>query len=349
MGKKIAIVGAGALGGHVGAYLTRSGEDVILIDPWPEHVEQMRGHGLELLGVTEDENFTTPVRAMHLTEVQCLTKEPIDIAFVSTKSYDTVWATTMIAQYLAPGGFVVSLQNSINEERIAGVVGWGKTVGCIASMIAVELFEPGRIQRNVSKGGEKHIVFRVGEVHGRTTERVTEIAEMLKPVDSSKVTENLWGERWSKLCINAMRNSVSASTGQGGNQNDREEVTRRLAIRLAGEAIDVGLALGYDLENMYGMSPAMISAAGGGDAAALEEVENTLIENTRFRNDEQRPSMGQDIRKGRRTEIDFINGLVAEKGKEAGIPTPANEAIAEVVRKVERGELKPDPANVAHI
>ena len=74
--------------------------------------------------------------------MQSLAKQaPIDIAFVAVKSYDTEWATMLIKPYLAPSGFVVSLQNCLNEEKIAAIVGWGKTVGCIASVISVDMFE----------------------------------------------------------------------------------------------------------------------------------------------------------------------------------------------------------------
>ena len=350
MAKRLAIVGAGALGGHVGAYLAREGRDVTLIDPWPEHVEVMRRDGLTLRGQTAPENFTTKVNAIHITELQAAgMAKPFDIAFVATKSYDTVWATAMIAQYLAPDGFCVSLQNGINEERMASVVGWGKTVGCIAATIAVELVKPGLVQRNVALGGTRHTVFRVGEAHGRVSPRVTEIAEMLKCVDSAKATANLWGERWSKLVINCMRNPVSAATGRGGNANDRDPMTRRLSFRIAAEAIKVGLAHGYMLEDIYKMDPQQLMAAGYGDAKALAACEATLLEGTRYRNDEQRPSMGQDILKGRRTEIDYINGLVVAKAKELAIPTPANEGIVAAVRKVERREVPPSPEVVAHI
>lgn len=124
--RNIAIVGAGALGGHVGGYLTRNGERVTFIDPWPEHVETMRRDGLTLRGQSAPENYTVPVKALHITELQSVVKAaPFDIAFVAMKSYDTVWAAHMIKPYLAPDGFVVSLQNGINEERIASVVGWG--------------------------------------------------------------------------------------------------------------------------------------------------------------------------------------------------------------------------------
>ncbi len=350
MTRRIAVVGAGAVGGYVGGHLTNHGHDVTLIDPWPEHVERMRGEGLVLTGMTEAENVTVPVKAIHLTELQAVANTaPFDFAFVSTKSYDSEWAAMMVRQYLAPDGFVVSLQNGINEERIAGIVGWGKTIGCIASTIAVELTEPARIRRNVPLGGDRHTVFRVGETHGRKTERVREIAAMLADIDSVKVTTNLWGERWSKLVVNAMRNPVSAATGRGGNANDRDDHTRRLAIRLAAEAIEVGLAHGYELEAVYRMEPQKLMAAGKGDDAALEEVEATLLDNLRFRNDDQRPSMGQDMQKGRRTEIDYINGLVVEKATELGIPVPANEGIVVAVKSVERGKATAGPETVAHI
>src|SRR5205085_605845 len=118
--------------------------DVTLVDFWPENVEAIRASGLRISHVGDVAELTVPARALHVTEVQRLAKEqPIDIAFVCTKSYDTAWATTMIAQYLAPGGFVVSLQNCMNEATIAGIVGWGKTLGSIASMITVELCAPG--------------------------------------------------------------------------------------------------------------------------------------------------------------------------------------------------------------
>src|ERR1043166_4607 len=215
MGKRIAVVGTGALGGYIGGYLAHHGHDVTLIDMWPENIEAIRARGLELDGGTPAEKFTVKnAKTMHLTEVQSLAKQrPIDIAFVAVKSYDTEWATMMIRPYLAADGYVVSLQNCLNEERIAGVVGWGRTLGVIASMISVNLYEAGRIRPNVPKGGDQHTIFRVGEIHGRVSKRVEELVAMFALIDSAKATTNLWGERWTKLCQNGMRNGVSAATG----------------------------------------------------------------------------------------------------------------------------------------
>src|SRR5213596_2321409 len=115
MTKRIAVVGAGALGGYVGGSLAHLGHDVTLIDPWPEHVETIRARGLELDGVTPEERFVVKkAKTLHLTEVQSLAKAPVDIAMVSVKSYDTAWASALIKPYLSAEGFVVSLQNCLN-------------------------------------------------------------------------------------------------------------------------------------------------------------------------------------------------------------------------------------------
>src|SRR5258708_271342 len=282
MGKRIAVVGVGALGGYVGGNLAHAGEDVTLIDFWPENIETIRKRGLELDGVTPEEKFTvTNAKTMHLTEMQDLSRQkPIDIAFVSMKSYDTEWATALIKQYLAPDGYVVSLQNCLNEERIAGVVGWGKTVGMVASLISVDMFEPARIRRTVAKGGDKHTVFRVGEVHGRITKRVEE--------------------------------------------------------------------LGYHIEKIGKMEPETLAKASEGDKAALDEIETILRPgsntNPNPRADIQRPSMAQDIRKGRRTEIEFMNGYIADRGTYIGVPAPTHTKLTEIVKTVERQEVKSAPA-----
>ncbi len=350
MKKRVAVVGAGAVGGYTGGHLARNGVDITFIDPWSEHVEAMRSTGLKLRGVTQQESYDVPVKAMHVTEVQNLAKQdPIDIAIVSTKSYDTEWATAMIKQYLAPEGFVVSLQNCINEERIAGIVGWGRTVGCIASTISVELKEPGLVQRNVPLRGEKYTVFRCGEVHGTITPRVEELVEWLVYCDSAKATDNLWGERWSKLVMNACHNGLSACTGYSGNEMGTIEAPRWLSIRLAAETIRVGQALGFKLETIKGHTADTWVAAADGDAKALDTLVTSLTEAASERGDDQRPSMGQDMAKGRRTEIDYLNGLVVEKGLEAGIPTPVNEALIAAVHAVERGQKPQGPDRIKGI
>ena len=348
MGARIVIVGAGAVGCYAGAHMAKAGEDVTFVDFWPENVETMRKKGLKISHIKDVPEFTVPVKALHITELQHVTKEkPFDIAFVCTKSYDTAWATVMIKQYLSSNAYVVSLQNCINEETIAGIVGWGKTLGAIASSITVDLCEPGHVRRASGKKGPDHTVFRVGEVHGRITDRAKEITRLVALSDSAKTTDNLWGERWSKLVANAMGNGVSASTGLVTKDIITDDGLRAFTARLGSESIRVGQALGYQLEEIYHLDPEVIAKAGEGEAKARAYYdEHRLAEVKKAGGGEHRPSMGQDMVKGRRTEIEYLNGFVVAKGHEVGVATPANAALTDIVKRVEKGELQPDKQHI---
>ena len=350
MGKRIAVVGVGAVGGYTGAHIAQAGEDVTFIDFWPAHVEKMNRDGLTITHHQGPDPFTVKVRALHLTEVQQLAKEaPIDIAFVCTKSYDTEWAALLIRQYLAPGGYIVSLQNCMNEATIAGVVGWGKVMGCIASNISVGLVEPGRVHRGGIRGKDRgHTVYRTGEVHGKITDRAQEVLRLVSHADSAKATDNLWGERWSKLVANSMANGVSACTGLPGAKMVEIEAVRHFQARLGSEAIRIGEALGYKLEEIGHLPPEVIARAGEGDAAALARYDEHRLGEPRG-SAEQRPSMGQDMQKGRRTEIEFLNGFVVREGEKIGLQARANERLVDIVKKVERGELQADPRQITEL
>ena len=348
MGNRIAIIGAGAVGGYAGAHMAQAGEDVTFVDMWPENVEVMRTRGLRISHLRDVPEFTVPVRAIHLTELQQASKErPFDIAFICVKSYDTGWATLMVRQYLAADGFCVSLQNCINEETIAGIVGWGRTLGAIASSITVDLCEAGHVRRAAGKSGASHTVFRVGEVHGRLTGRVQEVARLTALADSTQVTSNLWGERWSKLVTNAMANGLSACTGLVSRDILLDDTLRQFTARLGAEAIRLGQALGYSLEEVHHLDPEVIARAGEGDPAARRAYdEHRLAEARKPGGGAHRPSMGQDMVKGRRTEIEFLNGFIVDRAQEIGLSTPANAALTDIVKRVERGELSPDPAHI---
>lgn len=344
MAKHIALMGAGAVGGFVGGRLAKAGHDVTLIDSWSEHVEAIKQHGIRI--TTPEGSERIPVRAIHLNEVQSLLRHPVDIAFIATKSYDTEWATMMVKDYLSQHGVVVSLQNCINEERIAAIVGWGRTMGCIAHTISVRLEGAGHVMRTRQASGAAKHVFSVGEVHGRVTERAEALAQMLSAVDGSTVTTNLWGERWAKLSLNSMHNGLAAITGFNHHGVAENVRARRLSIKLGGEAIRVGMALGFDIGPIRKTPVDVWLAASDGDRASLEKIEEVILGEVAKMTDAGRPSTAQDVQKGRRTEIQFINGYVAEKGEAAGIATPAQTAIATLVREVELGKLAPAERNV---
>ena len=347
MPKRIAIVGAGALGGYVGGTLAHLGHDVTLIDPWPQHVEAIRARGLELDGLTPEEKFTARPKILHLMEVQSLIRTPVDVAMVAVKSYDTLWATALIAPYLSERGFIVSLQNCMNEETIAGVVGWG-AVGAVASMISLDLYEAGRIRKTAAKGGEKHTVFRIGEPHGAITPRVEELVEWFRGIDSAKATTKPWGERWSKLVQNSMGNGVTAATGltsatacaapRSGAFRSRSPAkasSRRPSARLPARE-DPRRRPRADRARERRRRE---RAGGSGDA---DRAEGRL-----------EPARGHPAsldgagHPRRRTEIDAMNGYIARKGAEVGVPAPSHQKLAEIVTRIERGELKPSPSLLA--
>jgi len=343
--KRIVFVGAGAIGGYVGAHLSRSGYDITLIDQWAEHVDVIKRDGLHFSGTLGE--YAIKVPALHVSEAQTLTYRPADIAFICTKLYDTEWSTALIKPYLAPDGFVVTMQNSVVEDLVAGIVGWGRTVGCIASTLSGEAYAPGRIVRTRQPGGAAYTIFRAGETHGRITPRLQEVVTMLNHVDSAKATTNLWGERWAKLVANTMTTGVCGVSGLNLKALLTGELTRKLIVKLGIEAIRVGMALGYAIEPVRRLEPEIWIKAGSGDAAALSAIDRSIEVELQRMTDEGYSGTAQDLRKGRRTEIDFMNGFVAARGRECGIDAPTHEAITALVKQVERGEIKPDPAHLA--
>ena len=340
MGDKIGIMGAGALGSYVGAFLAKEGENVTLVDMWPEHVEAIQKQGLRASGSQGD--FTVPVRAIHLTEAQGI-REQFDYVFISVKSYDTEWATHFIRRYVKPDGFFVSLQNCWNDPIIGGIVGHERQVGCIASHIEVALWEPGHVMRGGAVGRDSgHHVFRVGEQDGRITSRVENVAQLLDCIDGSYATDNLWGERWSKLCQNSMGNAISAMSGLGSQDMAQDPRCRLIRIHLAKEGAQVGLAMGLNVVDVQGKPASMWADADRGDV--FEELDDYL--SSRGGRVNWLASMAQDVKKGRRSEIDHMNGFVSLKGQEVSIPTPFNDAIVEAMHGIDDGSLVPDPSNV---
>ncbi|PYN58952.1 MAG: hypothetical protein DMD90_30160 [Candidatus Rokuibacteriota bacterium] len=260
------------------------------------------------------------------------------------KVYDTAWATQLAIRHLAPGGFVVAAENCWPDPIVASIAGVDRSVGMVMSKIGVALWKPGQVERGYEKtAGKGHDVFRVGEHDGRATARATEVAKMLSVVDGSQVTENLWGERWSKLCTNAMGNPVTAMSGLGSLDVASSEVGRAITIHLAAESARVGLALGYNVPKFNGATTEQWADAGRRETWVALDTMLTPAEGSK-RN--WRASMAQDVTKGRPTEIDFMNGLVVDKGRERKVPTPVSAAAVETIHEIERGSRKPAAENL---
>lgn len=343
MDKRIAIFGVGAAGSYLGGFLTREGYNMTLIDMWGEHVNVMNEKGLSV--ENSDGGFNVAVNAVHLADAWQL-KKPFDIIFLAMKSYDTEWASHYIKQLLAPDGVVVNSQNCMNDQLTASIVGYDRQVGCVMSSITVALWEPGKVNRGGRPGRERgHDVFRVGELHGRVTQRVEEIADMLSCIDGSKATSNIWGERWSKLTTNSMGNPVGAMTGTGSQVFAENPRARLIQIQIAKESAQVGLAHKYAIEPIGGTPAETYARADEGDV--FEELDAKQM--PRPGSADWKSSMAQDVTKGRRTEIEFMNGYIVARGRELGIPTPVNASIVDVVKGIDSGEITPDPSNVERV
>jgi 2-dehydropantoate 2-reductase len=338
---KILFVGAGAIGSYIGAFLARSGQDVTLIDPWAEQVETVRAKGISVTGPHDP--FEARPAIYHLHEAQRLPRD-FDVAFVAMKVYDTAWATQLALRHLKPEGFVVAAENCWPDPIVASIAGKGRSIGLIMSKIGVASWKAGHVERGHERGGTTgHDVFRAGEHDGTITPRTQMIAEMLKVIDGSKPTDNLWGERWSKLCTNAMGNPVQAMSGLGSFEVASSEVGRAITIHLASESARVGLALGYTIPKINGTTAEQWADANRRETwQALDEMLTPKSASGR----NWKASMAQDVAKGRPTEIDYMNGYVVEKGREVGVPTPVSAAVVETVREIDRRERKQAPENI---
>src|SRR5207237_5146042 len=182
-GVPITIYGAGAIGGIVGAYMARAGEDVLFVDKVTEHVAAMNARGLRITGSSE---LTVPARACVPSEL----RGPLGTVFLAVKSQDTQAALDTIAPLAGPDTVVVSLQNGMNPPAIAARLGAGRVVGAFVSFPA-DWQGPGHIEQ----GGFGNIW--IGEMDGRISERLPRIQRLLAYAVKAHITRNIAGYRWS--------------------------------------------------------------------------------------------------------------------------------------------------------
>ncbi len=337
MFEKLAILGTGAIGSVIGGYLSRAGRDITLIDTWAEHVDAMKAQGLTVSA--ENGEFTTPVNAMHLGDANRLI-EPFDAIFLAVKSYDTVWATHFAMRHLKPTGVIISAQNGINDETIASIVGYSREIACVITLGA-GLYEPAQA---IHTGDPQKLSFTLGELNGLPTERVNALAAVMNDIGPTKVSPNIWGERWAKLAVNSMANPIAASTGLGSAAVRSTPGVNDVSINIAAEVVRVAQALGIEVEPISGVPAADYLPTDS--VEAMEDVKTRLADGASNLG-AGRPSMLQDVMKGRKTEIDYLNGYVAQRGDVVGVDTPFCDGIVDIVRGVERGDASPDEANLS--
>jgi len=334
---RIGILGVGAIGGVISGYLARAGHDITLVDIWPENVDCINETGLKISSFEEE--FVVNPRALHMGELSRIRPE-FDIVILSLKSYDTAWASKFIEPHIAPGGFVVSAQNSINEDSIARVLGWSKVIGCVVTLGA-GMYTPGHVERTSSI---KKPAFTIGEPSGLISKRLEHLSEIMRAGGITKTTTNLWGERWAKLATNSMSNALAGLTGFKSAELRLNPEIRALSIEIAAELVNVGNALGVEVENID-MVPANLFPQALENNEIKKTIEELMIENAKTIGTGI-PSLAQDLLKGKSTEIAYLNGYIVNKGKEVNIPTPVNQSIVELTLEIENGSIQPSIANV---
>ncbi len=340
---RIGIIGGGAIGGLIAGHMTRNGVDVTLFDGWEENIQAVAKNGILLDGVQGEHRVEVNIQDMHAIESF---RGEFDILVMAVKSYDTVAMVERSQHTLTKAGFIVSPQNGINEEQIAPMVGANRMIGCVTT-VSAELVGPGHVRQtgSTSQSIGSGIAFTLGELDGSLTERLGETVELWQCAGPSRSTGNLWGERWCKLAINCMVNPTAAMTGLDNWEIRSNDQSRMIMFNLAAEAVRVGTSLGYHIPSPIGgfSIDDLYTAIVGGH----RELEGKFVGSPpEIRG---RPSLLQDISRGRKTEIDYLNGYVVRRGDEIGIKCAYNQGISTIIRGIESGEFSQSLDNLGRL
>lgn len=316
--------------------MQKQGEDVTFVDAWPEHVDAMRAGGLHIDGILGPHELG--VRALHPAQLN----EPIELAFVATKSHHTDDAIRLIAPHLTENATVVSLQNGFNAERIAAAIGSDKVLGTVPDYTAA-LVAPGQLEYTVV--GPVY----VGELDGSSTERLAEVQRLLSHLTTTHVTPNINGRIWTKQCYMSWI-VMSAMVDAPIVEVLRPIRNRMLGVAVVRETLPIAEQSGVVLESDKYFQPEVLCRR---DAEARQEQSDViqgLIDHFDHRSNEpkardeyryvkQGSGMWWDIvYRKRPSETRWITGALVERAEALGIETPLNTAMAEMVYAIERGE-----------
>ena len=328
---KIVVVGCGAIGSTILSYMTRGGRDILGVDGWSAHVWQVQDKGMRMQSVSE--TFEVQPRLGHFDAAP---PGSFDVAVVAVKSYDTAWAVDFAASRLNDDGVLISAQNGLHEPGMVARHG-SRVVGCVVPM-AVEIFSPGKPRRT---SGDEWTSLVFGELSpGRTDDRPGQLAELFSPLGATESTDDIWGELWGKFTLNVMSNAVGGLADLTTLHLWTEPRSVECIIALGHEVAMVAAAEGQSpVPVLKSISHDLLMEARDSTTAAWHEAAGILhtLGEGRTSARENLPSLLQDLRKERRTEIDYLNGVVVDKARAHGIPVPANEAVVSIVHEIERG------------
>jgi len=333
-GPRIAFLGTGAQGASIGADFVLAGLDVTFIEQWPDHVMAIREHGITVNLPSRTINAKVP--ALHLCQVAEI-KEPFDVVFLVVKAYDTKWACQLIEPCLAPDGVIVGLQNGMTHEDIAAVVGRERTIGAVIE-IASNMFVPGVTNR---QNDHDTSWFALGALDPKTQERVEDVADLLRNSGTVEVMEDIRSAKWMKLVVNAAELIPSAIIDLP--LADAARAPGMLEVmRAAGyEAMQAALADGAKIVPIIGMPPVTTNHPERYVDQIFEEVLKT------FSQADTLTTSLQDWRKGRRAEVQEVNGWVVDILRAHGQKAPVNQRVMEVAYDIEAGRIEARPENAA--
>lgn len=331
---KCAIYGAGSLGTVLGAYLTKNGQEVELVNRNKAHVEALKEKGAHITGTVD---FKVPVKAILPEEME----GPYDIIFLMTKQLFNKDVVTVLKPLLAADGVIVTFQNGIPEPGIAEIVGWDHTIGCVVEWGAT-LSAPGEC---ILTSEPDSLSFHMGGTKGISQKQITMVKEILEKMCPVDIEENLLGARWSKLLINATFSGIGTVLGGTFGDVYATKEGKKLAVRCMKECIDVGHGAGETFVPVQGKDITKLFYYKNGLKKAFAIF---LLPIAMKKHAAIEPSMLQDLKNGKPCEIDAINGVVCEWGKKCGVPTPVNDRIVEIVKKEQNGELPLSKENLKY-
>ncbi len=329
---KVAIYGAGSLGTVLGAYMTKNGVDVELVNRNKAHVAALNEKGAHITGTVE---MTVPVKAITPDEMSGI----YSVIFLMTKQLHNPEVVTFLKPFLAEDGVIVTLQNGIPEPGIAEIIGKEHTMGCAVEWGAT-LAAPGEC---ILTSAPDSLSYHMGKMDGITDEQVATVKALLEKMCPVHIEENLLGTRWSKLLINATFSGLGTVVGGRFGDVSENKDAQKVAVRCMKECIDVGHAAGAEFAPVQGKDITKLFYYKGAVKRAIAQL---LVPIAMKKHRDIEPSMLQDIRNGKPCEVDAINGVVCEWGRKCGVPTPINDRIVEVIKKIQAGELKLEASNI---
>lgn len=329
---RYAIYGAGSLGTILGAYITKNGGEIDLINRNRAHVDALNTNGAKIVGTVE---MTVGVHAITPDEMQ----GKYDVILLMTKQLQNKEVVTYLKDFLTEQGVIVTLQNGLPEVGISEIVGNNHTMGCTVEWGA-ELVSPG-VCRLTSEPDS--LSFHMGKMEGITDSQFDMVKNLLEKMCPVHKEENLMGARWSKLLINATFSGLGTVIGGTFGDVSEGNAAKKVAVRCMKECIDVGHAQNVTFAKVQGKDITKLFYYKGGlkKAFALFLMPIAMKKHRGIV-----PSMLQDLRNGKKCEIDAINGVVCLMGEKYNVKTPVNDRIVEVIKKIENGELKAEKENL---